>query len=94
MNFVQTSVGSCDIIITVKTPNTLYSFATPHKKQEIPSPKKDSTPPPRCLFCCPFLENGCVKWAAGISLSSKKKGKGTINYGNDTADAEQRGIVQ
>ena len=45
MNFVQTSAGSCDTIITVKTPNTLYSFATPHKKQEIPSPKKDSTPP-------------------------------------------------
>jgi hypothetical protein len=45
VNFVQTSAGNCDTIITVKTPNTLYSFATPHKKQEIPSPKKDSTPP-------------------------------------------------
>lgn len=43
--FVHTYFRSYAIIIDVTPPNTLYSFATPHKKQEIPSPKKDSTPP-------------------------------------------------
>ena len=31
------------IIIDV-TPNTLYSFATPHKKNEIPSPESTDYP--------------------------------------------------
>lgn len=39
----MTEIEAFVIIIDV-TPNTLYSFATPHKKNEIPSPESTDYP--------------------------------------------------
>ena len=50
--FVNTFRGQGDIIITVKTPNTLYIFYYPHSK--IPSPKRQQND--GCLFFTLFYE--------------------------------------